>query len=232
MEYRTLLLDADGTLLDFPRDEEAAFTSLYDAYFAGQRPYSPEYLRCYDRCNARWWEKLERGECTKPELYVGRYVDFLRETGLSGQPEVLTQEYFKRLGQGGALLPGALGFVEKCAGKYELYIVTNGNAATQKTRLENSGLMRWVKEYFVSEDAGAAKPDPRYFDYVFSRLPHVRRETSLVIGDSLTSDIQGAVNAGLHSLYYHPDGPVACAGTPPYTYEAGSYQEVLGILGL
>lgn len=232
MEYRTLLLDADGTLLDFPQDMENAFTSLYADAFASQRPYSPEYLRCYSRCNDRWWKKLERGECTKPELYVGRFVDFLAETGLSGQPEVLTQEYFRRLGQGGALLPGALGFVEKLAGKYELYIVTNGNAATQKTRLENSGLLRWVKDYFVSEDAGAAKPDPRYFDYVFARLPHARREASLVMGDSLTSDIQGAVNAGLDSLYYHPDGPVSCIGAPPYTYEAASYQEALGILGL
>ena len=232
MEYHTLLLDADGTLLDFPQDMANAFSSLYADFFSDQRPYSQVYLQCYHRCNDRWWAKLERGECTKPELYVGRFVDFLEETGLSGQPEILTQEYFRRLGQGGALLPGALGFVERLSGKYDLYIVTNGNAVTQKTRLENSGLLRWIKGYFVSEDAGAAKPDPRYFDYVFSCLPHTARESSLVIGDSLTSDIQGAVNAGIDSLYYHPDGPVACLGAPPYTYEAASYEEILGILGL
>lgn len=232
MDYSTLLLDADGTLLDFGRDMYNAFTSLYEAYFASQRPYSPEYLHTYDRCNDRWWKKMERGECTKAQLFVGRFYDFLAETGLIGVPEVLTEEYFKRLGQGGALLPGAMELVEKLAGKYQIYIVTNGNAATQKTRLENSGLMRYIKEYFVSEDAGAAKPDPRYFDYVFSRLPHVEREKCLVIGDSLTSDIQGAVNAGLNSLYYHPDGPVSSIGKPPYTYEAASYSGIAGLLGV
>ncbi|MEY8572871.1 YjjG family noncanonical pyrimidine nucleotidase [Oscillospiraceae bacterium 21-37] len=232
MEYRTLLLDADGTLLDFPRDMENAFLSLYKDFFASQRPYAPEYLACYDRCNAAWWAKLERGECTKPQLYVGRFVDFLRETGLTGTPERLTEEYFLRLGAGGAVYPGALELVERLAGKYSLYIVTNGNASTQKTRLQNSGLLSFIKDYFVSEDAGAAKPDSRYFDYVFSRLPEADRETSLVIGDSLTSDIQGAVNAGLHSLYYHPEGPAPLEGCPPYTYEAASYGEIAGILGV
>lgn len=232
MDYRTLLLDADGTLLDFPRDMENAFTGMYEACFASQRPYSPAYLQCYSRCNDRWWAKLERGECTKPELYLGRFCDFLAETGLTGDPAQINEGYFTRLGQGGAVYPGALELVEKLAGKYELYIVTNGNASTQKTRLENSGLMRFVKGYFVSEDAGAAKPDPRYFDYVFSRLPHAERKKSLVIGDSLTSDILGAVNAGLDSLYYHPDGPIASIGEVPYTYEAASYDGIAGLLGV
>ncbi len=232
MDYRTLLLDADGTLLDFGQDMYNAFTGLYAAFFESQRPYSPEYLHCYDRCNDRWWKKLERGECTKPELYIGRFRDFLAETGFTGDPVQINEGYFTRLGQGGALLPGALELVEKLSKKYELYIVTNGNAATQKTRLANSGLMRFVKDYFVSEDAGAAKPDPRYFDYVFSRLPHIDRASSLVIGDSLTSDIQGAANAGLDSLYYHPDGPVASIGKAPYTYEAASYEEIAGLLGV
>lgn len=232
MDYRTLLLDADGTLLDFGLDMYNAFTGLYAAFFEGQRPYGPESLACYERCNDRWWKKLERGECTKPELYINRFRDFLAETGLKGDPVEINREYFSRLGQGGALLPGALGLVERLAGRYELYIVTNGNAVTQKTRLENSGLMEYVKDYFVSEDAGAAKPDPRYFDYVFARLPHVERAGTLVIGDSLTADILGAANAGLDSLYYHPDGPAASVGKAPYTYEAASYGEIAGLLGV
>lgn len=232
MEYTTLLLDADGTLLDFPQDMERAFRAAYDACFRGQAPYSPQLLSCYSRCNDRWWSKLERRECTKPELYIGRFQDFLAETGLQGDPEVVNGQYFTNLGKGGALLPGALELVERMAQKYTLYIVTNGNAVTQKTRLENSGLLRWVRDYFVSEDAGAAKPDPRYFDYVFSRIPGLERAKALVIGDSLTSDIQGAVNAGLDSLYYHPDGPVAAIGRPPYTYEAASYEEIGELLGI
>ena len=160
---------------------------------------------------------------------MGRFVDFLAETGLTGVPEALTQAYFRYLGQGGAVYPGALEFVQAASRRYALYIVTNGNAATQKPRLENSGLMQWVKEFFVSEDAGAAKPDPRYFEYVFARIPGLEKGQALVIGDSLTSDIQGAVNFGLDSLYYHPGAPAAPG---PYTYEAGSYDGIKEALGL
>lgn len=85
--YRFLLLDADGTLLDFDKDMDHAFRATYETCFSSQRPFSQELLDCYETCNSRWWQKLERGECTKPQLVVARFVDFLRETGLSGDPE-------------------------------------------------------------------------------------------------------------------------------------------------
>ena len=180
--YRFLLLDADGTLLDFDKDMDHAFRATYETCFSSQRPFSQELLDCYETCNSRWWQKLERGECTKPQLVVARFVDFLRETGLSGNPEEINRLYFENLGQGGALLPGALELVRDLAQRYQLYIVTNGNAATQKPRLAHSGLMDYVKEYFVSEDAGATKPDKRYFDYVFARIPGFSKESALLIG--------------------------------------------------
>ena len=179
--YRFLLFDADGTLLDFDRDMDKAFRVTYETCFADQRPFSQEILDCYEKWNTLWWEKLERGECTKPQLVVARFRDFLTETGLSGDPEQVNQEYFRNLGQGGAVFPGALELVRDLSQGYELYIVTNGNAATQKTRLEHSGLLDYVKAYFVSEDAGAAKPDPRYFQYVFSRIPGFQREDQLPV---------------------------------------------------
>ncbi len=137
--------------------------------------------------------------------------------------------YFENLGQGGALLPGALALVRDLSEQYELYIVTNGNAATQKTRLERSGLMDYVNSYFVSEDAGAAKPDVRYFDYVFSRIPGFAKEEALLIGDSLTSDMQGAKNAGIDSLWYCPQGGEAPEGLA-ITYRAGSFEEIRELL--
>ena len=84
--YRFLLLDADGTLLDFDQDMLHAFQATYAACFGSQRPYSPALLEQYETCNNRWWAKLERGECTKPQLFVGRFTDFLGETGLTGGP--------------------------------------------------------------------------------------------------------------------------------------------------
>ncbi len=227
--YQFLLLDADGTLLDFDKDMDRAFRATYETCFSSQRPFSQELLDCYETCNSRWWQKLERGECTKPQLVVARFVDFLRETGLSGDPEEINRLYFENLGQGGALLPGALELVRDLAQRYQLYIVTNGNAATQKPRLAHSGLMDYVKEYFVSEDAGATKPDKRYFDYVFARIPGLSKESALLIGDSPTSDMLGAQNAGVDSLWYNPKGEPLPEGIA-VTYQSESFEGIRNLL--
>ena len=136
--YRFLLFDADKTLLDFDTDMLHAFQATYASCFGSQRPYSPALLEQYEACNDRWWKKLERGECTKPQLFAGRFQDFLQETGLTGQPEEINRLYFENLAQGGALLPGALELVRDLSGAYQLYIVTNGNAVSQMSRLERS----------------------------------------------------------------------------------------------
>lgn len=227
--YRFLLFDADGTLLDFDQDMDKAFRVTYETCFGEQRPFSQELLDCYEKWNTLWWAKLERGECTKPQLVVARFRDFMGETGLSGDPEKVNEEYFRNLGQGGAVYPGVLELVRDLSQRYEMYIVTNGNAATQKTRLEHSGLLDYVKAYFVSEDAGAAKPDLRYFQYVFSRIPGFEKDQTLLLGDSLTSDMLGAQNAGLDSLWYCPNG-----GEVPerlsVTYRAKNYEEIRKLL--
>lgn len=224
-EYRFLLLDADYTLLDFDADMEAAFRSMFARCFPGTA-FDGFYHRSYERCNNRWWDRLERGECTKPELFHGRFADFLKETSLPGDPTVINAAYFEELARGGTLLSGALELVQQLNLHHELYIVTNGNAPSQKARLERSGLLRYVKDYFVSEDAGAAKPELRYFEYVFSRIPGFQKEQAIVIGDSLSSDIQGACNAGLDSLWYNP-GRLKNEGKLPITFEAANFEEVL-----
>lgn len=227
--YRFLLFDADGTLLDFDRDMEMAFSRTYETCFSAQRTFAPELLDCYEQCNDKWWKKLERGECTKPELVVARFREFLERTGLKGDPAAINETYFANLGQGGALFPGALELIRDLSQNYELYIVTNGNAVTQKTRLKHAGLMDYVKAYFVSEDAGAAKPDPRYFQYVFSRIPDFSREEALLLGDSLTSDMLGAKNAGLDRLWYNPQG-IPAPEELAITYQVRCFSEIRQLL--
>ena len=115
------------------------------------------------------------------------------------------------------------------SGAYQLYIVTNGNAVSQMSRLERSGLLPYVQDVFVSEDAGAAKPDVRYFDYAFSRIPGFEKERALLIGDSLTSDMLGAQNAGIDSMWYCPQGGEAPEGLS-ITYQVGSFEEMRRVL--
>lgn len=230
--YQFLLFDLDYTLLDFDADMTMAFEGLYHAWgWNKQVPYSPAMLDLYERCNNAWWRKFEKGECTKPELFRERFADFLREAGLSGDPEELNKTYFDLLGQGGVPYPGALELLQKLSGSYAVYIITNGNASTAKTRIANSGVGKAIRGYFVSEAIGSAKPDPRYFDYVFSHIPGFQKEQALVVGDSLRTDIQGAENAGVDSLWYHPAGRSWEDGmSVPCTYRAGSYEEIWELL--
>lgn len=224
-QYQFLLFDADDTLLDFSKDMTQAFRLTYRQCFEDQQPYRPEFLNTYEECNTRWWKKFERRECTKPELYINRFVDFLAETGLTGTPTLINQSYFENLGAGGALFPGALELIQALSKAFSIYIITNGNAATQKTRLEHSGLAAYIKDRFVSEEAGAAKPDPKYFDYVFSKIPGFQKEQAIVIGDSLTSDILGAKNVGLPCLWYNPAHLPNPEGLP-CLLEVESYRQI------
>ncbi len=231
MSYRFLLFDADCTLLDFPQDMTKAFHLMYAAHFAAQKPFTLELLACYEDCNNRAWTRFERGECTKQELYLSRFIDFLAETGLSGDPIEINETYFSSLAKTGTPYPGAVELVADLAETYDLYMITNGNVVSQFPRLEHAGLLPYFKEVFVSEAVGVGKPDKRYFDYVAAHIPGFTPQEALVIGDSLSSDIQGAVNAGLHSLWFHPPGlGVYDSPAPLYTWQAEDYAGIREIL--
>lgn len=224
---RFLLFDADYTLLDFPEDMVRSFKIMYGSCFAAQRPYSEELLRHYEACNNRAWDRFERGECTKQELYISRFVDFLAETGLSGDPAQVNESYFQSLAQTGTPYPGALDLVKALSRDYSLYMITNGNVVSQMPRLEHAGLLPYFREVFVSEAVGVGKPHKAYFDYVAAHIPGFAPEQAVVIGDSPSSDIQGAVNAGLRSIWYDRTG---AQPQPPCTWRAESYDGMLEIL--
>ncbi len=230
MRYRFLLFDADYTLLDFPKDMEKAFHMMYAAHFAFQRPFSQDLLDCYEACNNRAWDRFERGACTKAELYISRFVEFLDETGLVGDPREINENYFNALAKTGTAYPGAIDLLAELCKDYELYTITNGNVVSQLPRLEHAGLSTYFRDVFVSEAVGAGKPDKRYFDYVAENIPGFRGQEAVVIGDSASSDIQGAVNAGLDSIWYDP--PELQHDKPShFTHRAESYRDILRVLG-
>ena len=230
IRYPILLLDADRTLFDFEASQANALKTAYEAAgFSQTLPYTPDILDCYSRINQSWWQRLERKECTKPQLQLGRFREFFRCLGLSFDPESFNRMYMEELGNGSWLLPHAEEVCRELAKTCTLYIVTNGNAVSQMSRLERSGLLPYVQDVFVSEDAGAAKPDVRYFDYAFSRIPGFEKERALLIGDSLTSDMLGAQNAGIDSMWYCPQGGEAPEGLS-ITYQVGSFEEMRRVL--
>ena len=203
MPYPYLLFDADNTLFDFDQAERNAHLLLCRAHGLA---FSEEGYQLYHKCNADLWRDFDRGLCTKEYLLVERFRRYLAITGERADPEALNRDHLRALGEGAMLLPGAEELCRVLSRDHRLYLLTNAVASVQKARFANSAIAPYFQGVFISEEVGVGKPDSAYFDYVFHAVPGLARDNALVIGDSLTSDIQGANNAGLPCCWFNPKG--------------------------
>lgn len=204
MKYTYLLFDADDTLFDFPQASSNAFRQMC---LANNIPNTTETYQLYYSINEELWQAFARGEVTKEFALFERYVRFLRETGLNRDAEQCNRDYLAALGAGVFPIPYAEEVCRELAARgHKLYIATNATAAVHHSRLKNSVFADLFLDSFISEGAGAPKPHQTYFDHIFQRVPEITPENTLLIGDSLSTDIQGANNAGLPCCWYNPAG--------------------------
>lgn len=199
--FDVILLDVDGTLLDFNRSEALGIRRLLEHF--GIEPL-PEYLEAYHRINEGYWKAFERGEISKERLVTERFVSFFESLGKKADGREAENFYRSCLDGTAFLVDGADRLCAWLQERYALYIVTNGTSSTQYKRLALSGLDKYMKGIFVSEDAGSQKPQKAYFDYCFARIPEADPNRMLLIGDSLSSDIRGGQGTGCHTCWYNP----------------------------
>jgi len=196
---KNIFFDLDDTILDFHWAEREALSHTLIHF--GIDP-KEEILNSYSRHNAREWQRLERGEITREEVKVNRYKALFDELGVSFSPAEATAFYENELGKGYRFVDGALEMLEEGRKKYRLFLVSNGLKNTQTKRLGNANLYPYFSEVFISEEVGYNKPDARYFQAVFEKIPHFARAESVIIGDSLTSDIKGGINVGITTVWF------------------------------
>ena len=226
MPYPYLLFDADNTLFDFDQAERNAHLLLCRAHGLA---FSEEGYQLYHKCNADLWRDFDRGLCTKEYLLVERFRRYLAITGERANPEALNRDHLRALGEGAMLLPGAEELCRVLSRDHRLYLLTNAVASVQKTRFANSAIAPYFQGVFISEEVGVGKPDPAYFDYVFHAVPGLAWDNALVIGDSLTSDIQGANNAGLPCCWFNSKGQPRPQGLR-IDYEIRALEELYAIV--
>ncbi len=202
-KIKNILLDADGTLLDFDAAERAA---LSDTFAALGLPFDEKAYESYHRNNAACWKMLEKKEITREQLKLNRYRMTFEELGLAADPAVATKVYEGKLGQYGLLLPGAEEAVEAMSKKYQVFIVTNGLKNVQTPRMLKTKIPLYVKGIYISEDVGFDKPAKEFFDKVFADHPKMKREETVIIGDSLSGDMAGGNNAGIKTCWVNPTG--------------------------
>ena len=199
---RTVFLDLDDTILDFGRGERKALCrTLLDL---GINP-TPDIVGRYVEINIGLWRAFERREVDREEVLVGRFRRLFSEFDIEASAEAAEESYEKYLAMEHDFLPGALQMLEDLYndGRYSLYMATNGNPAVQWPRIKDTDIGKYFKDIFISYDFGVGKPSREFFERCFERIEGFRADEAIIIGDSLTSDIKGGINAGIKTCHFN-----------------------------
>lgn len=248
-EYKYLLWDIDGTVMDFLAAERAAIKTLFIKFNLGE--CTDEMLKRYSAINVSYWKALERGEKTKPQILVERFRDFFSEEGIDpNYAEAFNEEYQVTLGDTVVFKDNSDILLSELKDKYILAAVTNGTRIAQEKKLKTSGLDKVFDYIFISEVVGSEKPNKQFFDKAFEsmniyvkdiletgissnefskEITPEEKSKFLIIGDSLTSDIRGGINAGIDTCWYNPNGESNDTDMVP-TYVISNLNELKNIL--
>lgn len=230
MKIKVILWDIDGTLLNFEAAEKAAIGQCFSTFELGE--CTDEMLSAYQKINREYWKRLEIGDISKKEALIKRFHDLLEKYGLdtSVAPQV-NAEYQVRLGDTICFNKNGLETVKMCKGKVSQYGVTNGTKIAQDRKLKNSGLIDLFDGVFISDEIGIEKPAIGFFDEVFKVIGEYDKSEVLIVGDSLTSDIQGGNNAGIVTCWFNPLRKVNDLGLH-IDYEISDLGQVLDIVSI
>ena len=221
-----LLIDLDDTILDFHKAERIGLENTLRHY--GVEP-TAETVELYKAINAAHWQALEKGEMTRKQVNEGRFTTLFRKLGREVDGAECAAYYLSQLALTHDYLPSAKEAILFLSKKYRLYVASNGNSSVQYPRLEASGLNGYIEKAFISEALGANKPSRVYFDLCFAQIPNFEPEKAIMVGDSLTSDIQGGINAGIRTCWVNVFGKENTTAIRP-DYEISSLEELEPLL--
>ena len=200
---KILLWDVDGTLLDFGKSEEYGIRKCFEIFGLGE--CTDEMLSRYSKINRKYWEMLERDEITKQQVLIQRFIEFFKSEKIDfNGVDAFNDEYQMRLGDKSFPCNNALETVTALKGKYKQYAVTNGTIIAQQRKLTQSGLINIFDDIFISDEIGFEKPNIEFFNAVEEKIGKFNKNEVMIIGDSLSSDMQGGNNAGLLCCWYNP----------------------------
>ena len=221
-----VLLDLDNTILDFNTAER---TALGRSFTELGLEMTDEIAKLYNRINIRHWEMLEDGILTREQVLVQRYETLYRELGIEGDA-VRTQALYEHfLAEGHWFMPGAEEMLRALFESCRLFIVSNGTQSVQDGRIASAGIAPYFEIIFISEHMEGNKPEARFFEQCFREIPDFDKKRTIILGDSLSSDIRGGINAGILTCWFNPAGKDNHGPIRP-DYEISKLAEFEGIL--
>ena len=228
MNYAWLLFDLDDTLFNFQGAQHEAFFVTLEEMFL---PVEEKTFEAYRRINGDLWDLLEKGRITAKDLQTRRFSLLLDELGAERDAEAMGRRYLANLGRRPELIPGAAEVVPRLAEHVQLMMITNGLKDVQRPRLAASPLKSYFPEMVISEEVGVAKPHAAIFEEAFRRMGHPAKDSVLIIGDSLSSDIRGGVDFGIDTCWFNPHGRPAQDDLQS-RFEIRSLDQLFAVVGL
>ncbi|MDF1513921.1 MAG: YjjG family noncanonical pyrimidine nucleotidase [Anaerolineae bacterium] len=202
MTYRWLLFDADGTLFDYDQAEKSALSATCEAF---SLPYTGTTLQNYREINDQMWRDFELGKVSQTQLKIERFQRLLDAIGTNSlDPAIFSHQYLHNLANCAVLIPHAENVIQALHTNVHLALITNGLKEVQRSRLAKSTIGHYFEAILISDELGVAKPDPGIFDAAFCAMGNPDKSHVMIIGDSLSSDIQGGSSYGIDTCWYNP----------------------------
>ncbi len=223
---KNVLLDLDDTIFDFHKAERIALSKTLAEM--GVEPTEAVTSR-YSEINASLWRKLELGEMAREQILVLRFKMLFDEIGVSCDALAARMSYEKNLSVGHYFIDGAQELLEALFGKYKLYLASNGTAAVQIPRIESSPIEKYFDGIFISEIVGFNKPDERFFERIFGGIEGFSKDETVIVGDSISSDVTGGKNAGIKTCLFNPKNKEISGSVKP-DYEIKNLSELPELL--
>ena len=203
MKYEVIIFDADETLFDFKKSERHA---LKNTMLEFNIEYDENHhLKIYKDINTAIWKELEYGLITQKQLKIERFKRFSDSLNTGFDEALFAKSYMKHLSFASFLYDDSIDLIESLHKDYRLTIITNGLKDVQDTRIRKSIIAKYFEDIVVSEEALVSKPNPKIFELALNNIKHTDKSKVLIVGDSLTSDIQGGINSGIDTCWFNPN---------------------------
>ena len=227
MKYEVIIFDADETLFDFKKSEGHAFKDTMGEF---KIEYDENHhLKVYKDINTTIWKELEEGLITQKDLNIERFKRLSERLSVKFNEEEFAKSYMKHLAIASFLYDDSVAIVEELHKKYRLMIITNGLKDVQDNRIKKSIISKYFEHIVISEEVQVSKPDSRIFQLALNNIKYTDKSKVLMVGDSLTSDIQGGINFGIDTCWFNPNKIVNKTKIEP-TYEISNFSELKSIL--
>jgi len=226
MKYKWLIFDVDDTLLDYQRVSKECLELLFQEISC---PYDPRYFATFKEIDDRLWSRVQTGERTSADVIVQRFAELGQVVNVHLPPHRCSEVYGRLLSTVVYPVSNAHALLSHLSANFYLVAATNGTAAVQKAKLETSKMGHYFHRVFISSEVGHQKPAREFFDAVHCALDRPARNAMLMIGDSLTSDIKGALNYGMDACWFNPGRTRDSSSITP-TYEISELPELIPIV--